>query len=663
MKPRALSLAAVALSAACVSFATLAAEVYAPGSAEDPRIRSSRFLGADQRYYSAITELLKLQPPGGEFEASPDYWAALAEYQLSFGMRDRAETIYRTVAAAAPDAETASLARLRMAEFEYARGYLDEARASLLRAQSGLPKDQETHWKDLYARVLMAQGRYNEAVTALDDVGGGDNDDDAYLRYNLGVALINDGQLAKGRSALDLVGRHAGTSDRIRALRDKANVTLGWHFLQNQLGGSAKPVLARVRTVGPYSNRALLGVGWAEIAPEGKRQTRGEVSEEERLRQVSDPLSALSSLGALMRHGYLEDPYDRAGIRSFRRTALAKNEEAGLRRALVAWTELLDRDPQDPAVQESWLAVPFALDRLGAHTQAVQYYEQAAERLDAARKRTLDAIQAIKGGRMVETMMRGDADAESGWMWELRDLPDAPETYYLQTLIADHRYAEPLKNYRDVRLLARQLEAWKVRIDKMDLAFRGSSRPSVEPAVQFARAKRRWKPAHEKMSLRLREATQLSAPGLYSGRILPGGGATMALRLSGVPTRFDGPYERLQSLKKRSESMRPLLSAVARESARRLRKLGLDELNAQKAQIEKYLVETRFALARLYDGGLPEEDQDEVEVDAQGRPLKAPKLPRGEFEIDKGRPLDQQITRPRPPKATRRGADEEFEVK
>lgn len=662
MKPRALSWAAVALSATCVSFATLAAEVYAPGSAEDPRIRSSRFLGEDQRYYSAVTELLKLQPRTGEFEASPDYWAALAEYQLSFGMRDRAETIYRTVAAAAPDGEAASLARLRMAEFEYERGYLDEARASLLRAQARLPKDQETHWKDLYARVLMAQGRYNEAVTALADVDG-DSDDDAYLRYNLGVALINDGQLAKGRSALDLVGRHAGKSDRIRALRDKANVTLGWHFLQNQLGGSAKPVLARVRTVGPYSNRALLGVGWAEVAPEGKRQFRGEVSEEERLRQVSDPLSSLSSLGALLRHGYLEDPYDRAGMRSFRRAKLAKNEEAGLRRALVVWVELLDRDPQDPAVQEAWLAVPFALDRLGAHTQAVQYYEQAAERLEAARKRTLDAIQAIKGGRMVETMMRSDADAESGWMWELRDLPDAPETYYLQTLVADHRYAEPLKNYRDVRLLARQLDAWKASIDKMDLAFLGSSRPAVEPAVQFARAKRRWKPGHEKMSLRLREATQLSAPGLYSGRILPGGTATTALRLSEVPTHFDGPYERLLSLKKRTESMRPLLSSVARESARRLRKLGLDELNAQKAQIEKYLVETRFALARLYDGGLPEEDQDEVEVDAKGRPVKLPKLPRGEFEIDKARPLDQQVTRPRPPKATRRGADEEFEVK
>lgn len=661
MKPRAL-LPASLLAALTLSAAAPAAQLYTPGSADDPRIRSAAFLGGDERYYSAITELLKLQRgAGADFEASPEYWAALAEYQLSFGLRDRAEQLYRSVAAANADPLIAGQARLRLAEFSYERGYLDEARASLLRMRENLHEDLDLDWRDLYSRVLMTQGRYNEAITVLEPVTGSE-EDTAFLRYNLGVAQINDGRLADGRNQLDRVGRQSGFSEVVRALRDRANVTLGWHFLQNQLGGSAKPVLIRVRSQGLYSNRALLGIGWAELAPQGKRQSRGELTEDQRLRELNDPFSSFSSLGVLLRRGYLDDPYDRAGIRSFRRTSLAKDEEEALRRAISVWSELLDRDPQDPAVQEAWLAVPFALDRLGAHTQALQYYEQAAERLEAARKHTLDSIQSLRSGRMVETILQRDADAESGWSWELRDLPDAPETYYLQTLIAEHRYAEGLKNYRDVRMLQRSLEGWKKRIAAVDTAYTSTARSTVEPTVLFQRAMRKAKPNTDKLDLNLDEATQLAAPGFWS-RPAPSVRAEMpALQLSAMPTKFDGAYERLQSVRARSGSLAPLLTSAGRDAAARLQKMALDELTSQRQQIEKYLVETRFALARMYDRALPEQDQDEFEIGEDGQPIKPTRLPRGEFEVDKSKSLGEQLRRsPKP--AAKRGADEEFEVK
>jgi tetratricopeptide (TPR) repeat protein len=652
---------AAALLAALASSATHSAEPYVPGSAEDPRVRSAIFLGEDQRYYSAISELLQLQrAAGADFEASPEYWAALAEYQLSFGLRDRAEALYRSVAAAAADPVVAGQARLRLAEFSYQRGYLDEARASLLRAREGLPEELEQDWRDLYSRVLMSLGRYNEAVSVLETIEG-DDDTTAFMRFNLGVALINDGRVAQGRTALDRVGRQQGNSELIRALRDRANVTLGWHFLQNQLGGSAKPVLIRVRSEGPYSNRALLGVGWAEIAPQGKRQTRGELGEEQRLRELNDPFSTFSSLGTLLRRGYLDDPYDRAGIRNFRRSKLAEDEQSAWRRALDVWTLLLDRDPQDPAVQEAWLAVPFALDRLGAHVQAVQYYEQAAERLELARKRTADAMQSIRGGRMVETIMQRDADSEAGWDWELRDLPDAPETYYLQSLIAEHRFAEALKNYRDVRLLNRSLDAWKARIAKMDAG--GDTRSSVEPAVLFQRAKRNWKPNQEKLNLDLDEDTGLAAPGSYSAAPPSVKPIVPPLRLSQMPRKFDSSVERLGSVKGRSDALRPALIAAARDGAAKLQKMSLDELTSQKSQIEKYLVETRFALARVYDRALPDADQDEFELDQNGRPIKPQKLQRGEYEIDKNKALEPQLQRNRPAPTERPRVEEEVEVK
>lgn len=660
------TLIAVALSAATLT-ATAQDRTYFHGSSEDPVVRGSRFLGEDQRFLSASAELRKLQRGSGEgFEAGRDYWTALAEYQLSFGMRDRAEHIYRTVAAAAADPGEYGKARLRLAEFEYERGYFDQARATLLRAREKLPQELEQDWQDLYSRVLLALGRYNEAIEVLDTLLG-DDVRTAYLRYNLGVAMINDGRLAEGRTALDRVGRQLGNSEEVRALRDKANVTLGWHFLQSQLGGSAKPVFGRVRTEGPHSNRALLGMGWSELAPQGRRQTRTELAEDKALRELNDPFGTFSTLGVLMRRGYLDDPYERAGIRSFRRAGTAKGEDDALRRAIAIWSELLDRNPLDPAVQESWLAVPYALDQLGAYSQALEYYERAAERLDQARKLTTDAMHSLRSGRMVETILARDAGSEAGWMWELRDLPDAPETYALQSLIAEHRYVETLKNYRDVRMMLDLVQGWETGVKGFDAAFvnaGGAARPGVEPTVQFARAKQNWKLPYENLELDLDSATQLSAPGQYLRRpdfrrpVLP------PLKLSAIPSRFDGPYERVQRIKKRGDTLKPALEAAARASAKRLQALGLEELNAQKRQVDKYLVETRFALARIYDGALPEPDQDEFELDEKGQPIRDARPDRGEVEIDKDRALSEQL-RPAPTLSdgVTAGPDDEYEIK
>ena len=48
------------------------------------------------------------------------------------------------------------------------------------------------------------------------------------------------------------------------SLRDKANLALGYAFLQDDQPLAAKPALQRVRLEGPFSNKALLGVGWAD---------------------------------------------------------------------------------------------------------------------------------------------------------------------------------------------------------------------------------------------------------------------------------------------------------------------------------------------------------------------------------------------------------------
>src|ERR1700761_4821590 len=97
-----------------------------------------------------------------------------------------------------------------------------------------------------------------------------------FMRYNLGVALIKDGRVGQGVNMLDRVGRLTPVDSETLALRDKAHLALGYQFLSSDQGGTAVPILGRVRSEGPFSTRALLWMGWAYLAPHGSRQKKSE---------------------------------------------------------------------------------------------------------------------------------------------------------------------------------------------------------------------------------------------------------------------------------------------------------------------------------------------------------------------------------------------------
>ncbi|WP_411887232.1 hypothetical protein [Hydrocarboniphaga effusa] len=593
--------------------AQAAANFYKPGDDNDPRIRSARFLGEDKRHMSASVELLRVQAEAGRSSDVQFPWL-LADNYLSFGLRERADAIYEALSQGTSDPLQLARAQLKEARFEYTRGYLPESRARLLRIREGLPKELLIEWQDLLAKVLLEQGRNADAVEVLTAPKNGD-DQSEYTRYNLGVGLLREKRAEQGHTVLDRVGKLAPSDRDTLALADKANLTLGWDFLQNQQAAAAKPILQRVRVEGPFSNRALLGLGWAELLPNGERAKRVDLEDGSSDKQ-RDPFASFSTLGVLLRRGQVDD--DSMRKRHFRRSLGSSDQAEAMDRALSVWLLLIDRDPQDPAVQESWLAVPYALDQVGAHEQARSYYEQAIERLEAARERTDKALAAIRSNRMIDTIIKREVDAESGWNWELKDLPDAPETYYLQTMLAEHRFAEALKNYRDARLLQRNLEAWEKRLTDVEKGyFTGASRGTVDTGILFSRAKENRTELRSGVNIKLATEINLAEPGRYDRAVVMPPLRAPELKLANPPDPqvFRGTFEQVGDLRKRLDSLKPALIKMGDEQGRLLQEMASTELKSQKTLIEKYLVEARFALARLYDRPLGSVDEpDEYEI-------------------------------------------------
>lgn len=88
---------------------------------------------------------------------------------------------------------------------------------------------------------------------------------------------------------------------------------------------------------------------------------------------------------------------------------------------------------------------------------AVQAFGEEAQRID-------QSIASIRSGALLDSIVANDKGDRVGWYWQLQQLPDAPETRYLYHLLASHEFQEGLKNYRDLRLMQRNLASWSLSV-------------------------------------------------------------------------------------------------------------------------------------------------------------------------------------------------------
>ena len=182
---------------------------------------------------------------------------------LSLGLHTEAERIFDRLLAGPVAPAVRDRARFYLARIGYQRGYFEAALRNLELVEQPLAGKLEPERRLLEANVLMGLGRHGEAAKRLEswsDTSGWSN----YARFNLGVALVRAGDTARGRQFLEQVGTMQATSEEQASLRDRANLALGFALLQQPGGDDPAAVLSRVRLDGPFTNKALLALGWAE---------------------------------------------------------------------------------------------------------------------------------------------------------------------------------------------------------------------------------------------------------------------------------------------------------------------------------------------------------------------------------------------------------------
>jgi tetratricopeptide (TPR) repeat protein len=530
---------------------------------------------------------------------------------LSLGEHVEAGNIFEKLLNANATEAVRNKAWFYLGKVWYQRGYLQESEHALRQVSDKIQPRISAERYMLLAQLMLRENRYDDAIAAL-SAWHGPPDWTAYAQFNLGIALVRKGRLPDAIPHLDQVGRMDTSNEELLALKDKANLALGFALLQAQRAADARPILERVRLEGPYSSKALLGVGWAD-----------------------------SALGEF-------------------------------KRALVPWLALRKRNLLDSAVLESYLTVPYAYNQLGASGQAAEFYNSAIDSFDAEMKRIDDSIAQIRSGNLLDRLLNDDKKATLTWYWQLKTLPDAPESRYLYQLIASNEFQEGLKNYRELNFMSRNLDSWRndlsafddmldtrqqaynERVPKADAVIAATDLDAlIKKRVDFESRINEIEQSNDVAALGTVEEQQNWArlkhiedylamhpddPDLAEMRdrlrLLKG---VMYWRLSesfkarlwnerrsvkeleaslvetqkravlvkqarqDMPSNTGGFASRVTAVRQRMDQLQQRLAALSERQNRFLQALAIRELEAQKRRIEVYQIQARYELAAIYD--------------------------------------------------------------
>ncbi len=398
------SLLLVLLTGSCHGVAEAAKK---PHQVQDLQYGEVLFHFYNDDYFTAITHLMAARDQNQLTHHAAESELLLGGLELSYGMYNEAEKQFLSSLDNSVDNNVRNRIWYYLGKIAYQRGRPEEALGFLQKFEQARDKELNAQYALLLANTEMALGNDKGAAERLKNPSAPQGIEE-YLRINRGIALLRLGKVEEGRQALDELGKTQTDDEELRALRDRANLGLGYELLRAKQPDTALTYLNRVRLAGPFAQAALLGAGWADAA-------RGDFEN-----------------------------------------------------ALAPWLELAGRDSHDTAVQEAQLAVPFAFEKLQDHSRAIHFYEKAIDYFDAEQVTLEAARRAVQTDMLKSIVSQLPKDASGGWLQRNKELEGLPGTAYLIEVLTGNPFQEHLKNYRDLSFLVDRLERWKESLESLE---------------------------------------------------------------------------------------------------------------------------------------------------------------------------------------------------
>jgi len=378
------------------------------GVVNDLRYGEALYHFYQEQYFSSITDLMVAKERHPITKQNNDPELLLGGLYLYYGLHQKANDIFSGLIKNNTSQETQDRAWFNIGKMQFRGSLYSDAKDTLLKINKTLSPEREAERQNMLANAYMKQHDFNSAYTALKNLQK-HQDWETYARYNMGIYLIKAGKDKAGFELLKQISALDTTDNELKTLRDKTNIALGYAYIRNNQPVLATQYLEKVRLKGPLSAKALLGTGWAY------------------------------------------------------------QQQDKLEQALVPWLELRNWPVIDTAVQESLLAVPYTLEKIGKNQLALNHYTYAIENYKkelTSLKRILDSVnkgellQALKPAIITENTLLPEYKNQ---------LPDSISAPYIHHLLSSLDFQQTHKNYLDLIFLRQNLQQWKNQFSAYNL--------------------------------------------------------------------------------------------------------------------------------------------------------------------------------------------------
>ncbi|MEN8130878.1 MAG: hypothetical protein ABFS45_11925 [Pseudomonadota bacterium] len=530
-----------------------------------------------QKYFEALVEFEYAAERGG-IQNHGDYPELLkGGVSLSYGLDRQAKEIFSKLIAENTTKEIQNRAWFYLAKMLYLRGDIDGSAVNLSKIHGAMPLDIDQEYRYLAALVNIKLG-YFDAAETISRSFDKDSSFAPYLYFNLGVSFGKQKDYTRAIGNLLKSVSYANGSEELDRLADRAHMAIAYLYADDQSFVNAYAEIKYVSASGVFSNRALLGSGWASV------------------------------------------------------------NNGAYREALAPLAVLQKRSMAIPEVQEAVLLVPHVYEKLGLSGRAANGFISAYDRYGDALVQLNSAAETLKDANVLELFVRNldEMLGESDWFGTAPTVSLNSLSPFLLDLMSDHSFQSVLKELRDLYAIRNNLNSWKRKQDDFEVIIEARSvSPDVKRRKQniktystqqadlqarysalAGRAATLDKENQERVSWLLGDIqSEIESAGIMVGQLQNPTGVSMSI------DRYVILVENLmQVLDKELENTNKLIKKV--ESV--LFELVNAELDIHRERIKYYRVQSHLAKVRILDRSLSDLDvpaeSEHIEVPVNGKP-------------------------------------------
>ena len=408
------------LLVSCIAFgyvcgASVRADNQSAHHVEDLSYGVSLFNFFQQKYFSAITDLLVAEHYQRITSDENNPSLLLGGLYLSYDLHKQSASAFNKLLDNKNTGISIAIqdqARFLLGKNYYKEGLISLAEEQFIEIKDGLQLENEDEKLFLLNAIFLKNDDFFQARKTLDYFSS-ESVWKGYAQFNVASHLIQhpaEDSIEKGFELLTELAIDDSLDYEKRILKDKANLALAYISLRDGQSEQSIDYFNEIRLKGIETNKALLGIGWAR---------------------------------------YRENEF---------------------KEAVIPWMHLASSQTEsDLAVQEAFISIPYAFEKMQLKDQALHHYALALDSYKFQLDETQRLVKIIKSPEFIEQMNQGSLGKEITSAISIIKNLDPLLTRYLLPLLSSNDYQYKVKSYLEVVHLRYILNHWQNNIPALQM--------------------------------------------------------------------------------------------------------------------------------------------------------------------------------------------------